>query len=332
MGHAGRPSAVAIFVCSAVAAVAAQSQSNAGRALPDDPAGAPAVLWRDPGPIAELDLYWGVGAPERVPAPPFMFLGEDAAGANPKVRVTDARGVEWSAKFAGQHNEVHSEIAASRIAWALGYFVVDSYFVDAPTIEGLPPAMKSVAARARFESRPEGVERLGTWDLEHNPFEGTRELSGLKMLMALLHNWDARKGNTAILLVPSPEGRPERRFVVSDLGATFGRMSEGLLGRSRWDLDGYRRQPYLGDVDAKEGTLRLRYRTPFRSDITDVTVPIDHARWFEAMASQLSETQIRRAFDAAGAAGPEGAAFARTVVEKIGQLKGALRGQLAAGD
>jgi hypothetical protein len=327
-----RACAVGVAVTVAITTVAAQDPPRSGVAGAGDAANAPPVLWRDPGPIAELDLYWGAGSADRAPAPPFTFLEENTTGANPKVHVVDARGVEWSVKFAGEHNEVHSEVAASRIAWALGYLVEESYFAEAPKIDGLPPAMRALATRARFESRPKDVARLGTWDLEHNPFEGTRELSGLKMLTALLHNWDARKGNTEILLATSPDGRPERRFIVSDLGATFGRMSEGMLGRSRWDLEGYRSQPYIGDVDAKAGTLRLRYRTPFRSDITDLKVPIAHARWFEAMASQLSEPQVRRAFDASGAAPIEGAAFARAVIEKIEQLRGALRSQLAAGD
>ena len=39
----------------------------------------------------------------------------------------------------------------------------------------------------------EGVERGDEWGWMENSFEDTRELSGLKILMILLNNFDARK-------------------------------------------------------------------------------------------------------------------------------------------
>src|SRR5262245_38079124 len=91
-----------------------------------------AVLWRDPGDIGEKDLFWGVGSAERKPAPPFTFIREDTSGTRPKVLVHDASNVEWSVKFPGNSpdgNEVHAEIAAGRLMWALGFFVDEHYFV-----------------------------------------------------------------------------------------------------------------------------------------------------------------------------------------------------------
>lgn len=84
----------------------------------------PAVLWRDPGPIASLDLYWGSGHETRAPQGPFTFVEEDTTGTNPKITVKDARGATWDMTF---DEEVHAEVAANRIVWALGYFVEEQF-------------------------------------------------------------------------------------------------------------------------------------------------------------------------------------------------------------
>jgi len=48
-------------------------------------------------------------------------------------------------------------------------------------------------AEPRFEPRRDNVERGKRWDWSKNPFKGTRELNGLKVMMVLLNNWNLRK-------------------------------------------------------------------------------------------------------------------------------------------
>src|SRR5215469_13219109 len=43
-----------------------------------------AVFWRDPGNIAERDLFWGPGGSRHQPRGPFTFVKEDLDGSNPK--------------------------------------------------------------------------------------------------------------------------------------------------------------------------------------------------------------------------------------------------------
>src|SRR5687768_15247221 len=93
-----------------------------------------AVLWVDPGAVSSRDLQWGNGAADRAPKPPFTFLEEDTDGTQPKVKVRDAAGREWTAKFG---EEVHSSVAASRLVWALGYIADEMYFVERGTIDGV---------------------------------------------------------------------------------------------------------------------------------------------------------------------------------------------------
>jgi hypothetical protein len=92
------------------------------------------VLWEDREDISRLDLYYGIGSEEEMPKPPFQFKEEDMTGTNPKIKVIDANGVKWNIKF---DEEVHAEIAASRIVWACGYMVEESYFVPSGQVRGV---------------------------------------------------------------------------------------------------------------------------------------------------------------------------------------------------
>jgi len=86
--------------------------------------------------------------------------------------------------------------------------------------------------------------------------------------------------------------------------------------RTRWDLDDFKKQPFIDGV--KDNELELHYRGGARSINK---VPMAHARWFSSMASRLSESQIRRAFEAAGANQSEIDGFASRLMEKIGELR-----------
>ena len=58
--------------------------------------------------------------------------------------------------------------------------------------------------------------------MEKNSFVGTRELDGLRVLMALMNNWDLKTSNNAIY-----EAGAEL-YLVSDLGGTFGRTGSNF--------------------------------------------------------------------------------------------------------
>jgi len=289
------------------------------------------VLWRDPGPIARRDLYWGAGSAERAPKAPFTFVRENTSGTKPKIDVTDAAGVSWSVKLATlspEQNEVHAEIAATRLVWALGYFVDENYFVREGRVEGVKDLRRAAdligadgAFRiARFERRPEKSELGGTWDLEDNRFNGTRELAGLQALMILVGNWDLLPGNAVILRVPRPGGDVEDRYLVSDLGSTFGRMKGGVReSPSRWNLEDYADAKFLNGIVL----TRLEFHNALMGR-EPVAIPVAHARWFASLASQLGDQQIRRAFEASGASAAEVDAFSAQVVKRLAALQASL--------
>jgi hypothetical protein len=119
---------VALSFCVLEPAVA----QRARRTKPSAPAN---VLWRDPGDIASRNLLYGPGSPDLAPVAPFTFVKEDKSGESPKFEVRDAKGVEWRIKLGP---EAQSETVATRLVWAVGYFVEEAYYLPEAKIENLP--------------------------------------------------------------------------------------------------------------------------------------------------------------------------------------------------
>lgn len=287
------------------------------------------ALWENRGNISSLNLFWGIGGPNLAPKPPFTFDKEDMTGTNPKIKVVDANGVKWNVKF---DEEVHSEVAASRIVWACGYLVEESYFVPSGRVKGvqeLTRASKFVRADGSFadgmfEKRPDTItRRQAPWAWDANPFVGTKELSGLAILNTMLNNWDAKTENNNVLAMYDEDGATVREWhLVTDWGGTFGKMGGNLsFSKTKWNVDDFRRQGFIDG--ASGGSLKLHYSGKMRSSLK--SVPLEHARWFAGIVGQLTDNQLRAAFKAAGASEAEVTGFAARLREKINELKAAVR-------
>jgi hypothetical protein len=287
-------------------------------------AGVPA-LWEDRGDMSKLNLILGIGSETGKPKPPFQFDKEDTTGTNPKIKIIDANGVKWNLKF---DEEVHAEIAASRLAWACGFMVEESYFVPSGKVNGvtgLSRARKFVGsdgsfANAMAEKRPENIARRRVnWDWGSNPFVGTKELSGLAILNVLLSNWDAKTTNNNVLGMHDGKGGVKDWYLVADWGGTFGKTG-GFLSHSKWDLADYSKQRFI--EGSRSGAVNFHYSgkmSALRS------VPSDHARWFLGVIGKLSDNQLRDAFRAAGATQAETEGFAAQIRKRINELQAAAR-------
>lgn len=282
------------------------------------------TLWEDRGDISSLNLFLGIGSEEGMPKPPFQFDKEDMTGTNPKIKIIDANGIKWNIKF---DEEVHAEVAASRIVWACGYMVEESYFLSSGKVNGvsgLSRAKKFVGAdgsftNGMFEKRPDDIARRRiNWSWDSNPFKGSKELSGLAILNAMLNNWDAKSTNNNVLGMYGDDGKVIDWYLVADWGGSFGKMG-GFTSHTKWDLDDYNKQAFLDGVSGS--SLKLHYSGKMSSSMK--TVPIEHARWFAGIVGQLTDKQIRDAFKAAGAAPSEVEGFSRRIRQKINELKSA---------
>ena len=92
-------------------------------------------LWEEPIDLAARDLFDGPGKPGLMPQPStvFTFIRADQTGYSPGYDVRSPDGMEWSVKLGP---EAQTEVAMSRILWALGYHQPPTYFVDRWTTDG----------------------------------------------------------------------------------------------------------------------------------------------------------------------------------------------------
>ena len=298
-------------------------------AIPAAAADANALLWHAPAEITVSEFTWGPGGESHAPKPPFQFLEEDLAGTNPKLKVSDALGQKWTVKFGG---EIHSEVFAARLLFALGYEAQPSYFVRSGVItgaHGLKRAKPFIGkngefAYARFKlhqskksSRVDGMD----WSWTSNPFVGTRELNGLKVLMMLVSNWDAkdsrdRKGsNTAVY---SDSGN-QLYYAFDDWGATFGKWG-GFFSRDKWDADGYRAQSQRFIRGADGETIRWGYIGKHGKDLTRGIRVVD-VRWLLTYLSPVTNDELRAGLRASGATPGNIEIYVQSIRDRITQLE-----------
>jgi hypothetical protein len=118
--------------------------------------------------------------------------------------------------------------------------------------------------------------------------------------------------------VKQPDGSVKRVYMVGDLGASFGRFDNPP---KKWMIDEYRKDKLIAKVEP--GAIVLNYRaygTP------PTRIPMEHARWFAKMASQLSRVQVKAAFDAAGTPPAEVEGYVDVFMSKLAELKAAVGG------
>lgn len=299
-----RSSLMALVLFASSAQIAAAQKESKGKDAP--PRGTP-VLWRAPDDISARDLFWGAGGEASRPdLSNVTFVKQESGGYSPKFRVKDGAGRVWVAKLG---KEAQSETAAVRLVWAIGYASEINYLAPCVQIKGVPTSLPKEVERCadggyanvRFEARPENVKRLDEWKWRDNPFTGTKELRALVILMALLNNWDIKDTNNKVLHVRGEgAGRDELQYVVSDLGATFGRVKTDLpvvwrIRRNRNDPEDYSKDPFLEEV---KGDRVFFFYKGKRQDLFD-DLRVGEARWLASLLSKLSAGQIADAFRAA---------------------------------
>jgi hypothetical protein len=309
------------------------TQAHGGRAKLSTATPAPeaASIWHDIGPVEGLEFSGGPGGQAGAPKPPFTFVEEDTGGTNPKIKVKDAAGRSWGVKWG---EEVHAEVFAARIAWAAGYYVDPTYFVAKGKIDGvtrLNRAKKYVGpdgsfADARFELKVGGITKMKdkeSWHWDNNPFVGTKELNGLKVVLMLVSNWDSkdqrdggRGSNTAIFKY---DESGEVHYVFGDWGGTMGKWG-GVLGRSKWNCKGFASQGKDFVKSVSGGTVEFGYSGQ-RTDSVRNGIKVADVQWVMTRLGRISDEQIRAALEAAGATPEELSCYSTALRERLNRLK-----------
>lgn len=290
------------------------------------------ALWREPTNIASRDLFYGAGGEEHKPGNTLTFVKEDKGGSNPKFEVKDEKGVKWKVKLGP---EAQSETAATRLIWAVGYFTDEDYYLPEIQVKGLKKLRrgKSLVSPdgkikgARLERDFENTQS-SAWSWSDNPFVRSRELNGLKVMMALINNWDLKTENNKVLM---QEGR-EVRYVVSDLGASFGKTGDHLV-RSRNNIPDFLISKFIKKID-DEGVDFVMHSRPHpilvfnlpyyvqrtRMEKIVHNIPRTDAKWIGSLLAKLSDKQLADAFRGAGYKAQEVSLLVSKIKARITEL------------
>lgn len=267
------------------------------------------VMWKDPADLESRNLLLGAGGEEMKPdISQITFIEEKSGGYSKKYRVKDAKGNEWVAKIG---KEAQTDTAANRLVWALGYESEIAYLIPHLKIEG-----KGEYDNVRLEARPADVKRKGNWMWANNPFQATPQFRGLKILMLMLNNWDMKDDNNEILAMRGDTtGEGELRYIISDLGATFGKTG-GVFSRSRNDVPDYVKAEFIKKVNGD--VIDFSYSGKNQKLFDGLTV--EDARWLSNLLKRLSDDQIKDAFRAANYSAEDVDLLAGAFRERINAL------------
>lgn len=302
-------------------------------------------LWRDPGDVKARNLFYGSGGKAHEPRGTYTFIEEDMDGTNPKFVAKDQDGVKWKVKMG---TEAQPETAAARILWAAGYFTGEDYFVPQIHVDQLPAKLKrgqefvapgGMVRGVRLKRYLPGEKKLGLWKWTDNPFLGTRQMNGLRVMMAVMNNWDLKDINNAVYAVKgkASEGGelPKKIYMVSDLGATFGSTGLGVNHAiDKGNLDSYKNSKFIDGSTPQDVSFNVPTRPalivafnpkefgsrlPMRA--IGQHIPIADVHWIAQILHQLSVEQLRDAFRAAGYNKDLVDGFANIVERRIAQLE-----------
>jgi hypothetical protein len=259
-------------------------------------------------------------------------------GTNPKFDVRDSAGVKWRVKLG---SEAQPEVVASRLLWAVGYSANQNYFLPRLHVANMPVRLRrgqnlaghgGDVPNVRLQRRPQGEKKIGSWNWRHNPFFGTREFNGLRVMMALIRNWDLNDENNAVLEEEDDPGR--QIYEVSDVGTAFGTSGRRYRNKhSKGNLEAYRHGRLIRRI--RPALIDMRFPTlPPLSFIVDPPfylaqvrvhwigrhIPRGDAKWIGSLLARLSREQIRDAFRAAGYSPEVVEAYTGTLIVRIQEL------------
>jgi|CZKS01.1.fsa_nt_gi hypothetical protein len=294
------------------------------------------ILWREPTDITSRNLMYGPGGMEHQPHGTFTFVKEDMDGTNPKFIVRGEDGVKWKIKLG---SEAKPETVATRMLWAAGYFVGEDYFLPDVQVKNMPRHLHrgqklvepdGTMHDVRLKRYLEGEKKVGIWEWRNNPFTGTREFNGLRVLMAVINNWDLKDANNAI----HREKSQELVYMVSDLGASFGTTRyERSHEKAKGNLDSYTKSKFIlktnddfVDFDDPHRPAGILVANPreFASRLNmewiGKHIPRADAQWMGHLLAKLSPEQIHDAFRSAGYGPEDVEGFSAILQSRIDEL------------
>src|SRR5262245_35760498 len=257
-----------------------------------------AELWEEPNDLATRDLFSGPWGRDNAPDAnaTFTFVRFKDHGTNPGVIVADPQGREWHVKqppHNHQRAEGPIEVVLSRVLSAVGYHQPPVYFMPSFTMVDDTGAHR--VPGGRFRLRNEALKDLGAWSWQRNPFVDTYPYQGLLVVLMMFDSSDLKNDNNSLYEVTSPDGGPDRWYVVRDLGTALGQT--GKLAPKRGDPDLFDRQRFITGVE--NGFVKFSYHG-WHQELFDRRIAPRDLRWASELLARLSDSQWADAFRAGG--------------------------------
>jgi hypothetical protein len=173
-------------------------------------------------------------------------------------------------------------------------------------------------------------KKTSDWNWRKNPFIGKREFNGLRVMMALISNWDLKDENNAVFA----NRNGSQQYLVTDLGTSFGASGDRWTEvGSKNNLSAYEKSKFITKVTPTYVDFGFPRFPPFlyvfdlahyvhqvRLRWVGNRIPRDDAKWIGSLLGQLSTEQIVDAFRAGAYSPDEAAAFAKAVQSRIAEL------------
>src|SRR5205823_3494758 len=173
-------------------------------------------------------------------------------------------------------------------------------------------------ADARFElDDPDDLKLFEehSWSWADNPFVGTRELAGLRVIMMLISNWDnkdqrdvARGSNTAIYVRRRARWKREAHYMITDWGGSMGRWGVTPVTRGRWDPDAFAAQTSQFVSGVTNGFVQFGYAGQRTADARQ-SITVKDVAWLCRYLGRIGDDQLRAALGASGATPEEVESF-----------------------
>ena len=268
-------------------------------------------LWQNPVDLEQRDLLWGPGGRATAPGTQgtYAVVKVDTNGFSRGYDVRDGRGQSWNVKLG---KEAQPEVVVSRLLWAVGYHQPTIYYLPEWTLTDKAESTSQPGARFRLE--PATEKDMGDWSWRDNPFLETRPFAGLFVFMVMVNNWDLKGTNNVVYQVQSEGDGARTKYVVKDLGASFGKTIWPIPG-TRNDLEGFAAERFIDRVAANRVTFHYKGAWQEPHLVASAT-PAD-VRWICNLLARLSPQQWNDAFRAGGYTETEASRYIQVLRQKV---------------
>ena len=153
-------------------------------------------------------------------------------------------------------------------------------------------------------------------------------MQGLKVMMALINNWDLKTDNNKVAKREKKTGQDSnlRIYYTSDLGGTFGTTGsffrklpffKNAPAGTKGNPEGYATDKFISGV--KNGEVVFNYSGKDPETLRGIKV--ENARWIGDWLAKLSDKQLSDAFTSAGYDLQNVAIYVKAVKDRIAELE-----------